>query len=78
MYSFSIVKVGLWKKIVSAITANFIAFFLAVLLIRVGINVENDIWGIFTWLVGNAFFTIVAWEIIYQLTENSFSTTARL
>ena len=76
IYSFSILKAALWKKVVFAITVDLIAYFLAAMLIRVGINVENDIWGIWTWIIGNAFFTIMAWEIIYQLTENSLSSTA--
>ena len=76
MYSFFLLKSALWKKVVFAFTANFIGYLLAALLIRVGVNVENDILGIWKWLIGNALFTIMIWEIIYQLTENSFSTTA--
>ena len=76
MYSFFLLKSALWKKIVFAFTANFIGSLIAALLIRVGINVENDTLGIWKWLLGNALFTITIWEIIYQLTENSFSTAA--
>ena len=72
IYSFYILKSTLLKKLAFALTTNLICYFLAVLL-TVGINVENEIWGIWIWLIVNAFFTILSWEIIYQLTRNSLS-----
>ena len=71
MYSFFILKYDLVKKFAYAFTANFIGYLLTSLLIRVGINVENDIWGILKWLIGNAIFTIMLWEVIYQITRDS-------
>ena len=73
VYSFSVLKSALWKKIAVAVVAVFISYFLAAMLIRVGINVEDNAWGICAWLIGNAFFTVIIWEIIYQLTGNSLS-----
>lgn len=76
IYAWFTLKAALWKKVAFAVTAGSIGFLLSELLIRVGINVENDVWGIAAWLLGNAFFTIVVWEIIYQVTKNAVSPTA--